>query len=200
MSRTFLQSDHEYASAEDDEASDAAATEKDKEEEQEFKPRFLQKGEVPKDKSDGKGDESIDSGTGGKLEHREEEAAEENDEDKVEEKAEVEDGDEEEEKKEKASADDADDRRNPQYIPRKGMFYEHDDRLATDEEEEADEKEEKGEERESERKRGAKADRWGHDKFLELDQLPKSHDELVQAYGYDIREEDNAPRARRRRK
>ena len=41
-----------------------------------------------------------------------------------------EDGEEDEKKKEKASADDTDDRRNPQYIPRKGMFYEHDDREA----------------------------------------------------------------------
>ena len=43
-------------------------------------------------------------------------------------------------------------------------------------------------------------DKEFHDKFLELDQAPKSSDELVQSYGYDIRQEDNAPRARRRRK
>ena len=43
-------------------------------------------------------------------------------------------------------------------------------------------------------------ERWGHDKFAELDQEPKSKDELVESYGYDIRNEDNAPRARRRRR
>ena len=80
-------------------------------------------------------------------------------------------------------------------------------RLATDEEdagegEEGEEKKDAAAATEGERRKGPsmKAERWGHDKFLELDQAPKSHDELVQSYGYDIREEDNAPRARRRRK
>jgi hypothetical protein len=64
------------------------------------------------------------------------------------------------------------------------MFYEHDDRLATDEEEPEEEKEK------NKNKKIWKADaaeKWGHDKFLELEQNPKSKDELVQAYGYDIR-------------
>ena len=43
-------------------------------------------------------------------------------------------------------------------------------------------------------------DSWGHDKFNECDQQPKSHAEIVAVYGYDIRNEDNAPRARRRRR
>jgi protein CASC3 len=69
-----------------------------------------------------------------------------------------------------------------QYIPKKGMFYEHDNRLATDEEEPEEDK--------TAKKRIWKADaaeKWGHDKFLELEQNPKSKDELVQSYGYDIR-------------
>ena len=36
-------------------------------------------------------------------------------------------GDGQEQKDEKV--DDDEDRRNPQYIPKKGMFYEHDDRI-----------------------------------------------------------------------
>jgi len=80
-----------------------------------------------------------------------------------------------------------------------GMFYEHDDRLGTDEELEEEEETEEG----KEKKKIWQADaavKWGHDKFLELDQEPKSKDELVTSYGYDIRGEDNAPRARRRRR
>ena len=30
-------------------------------------------------------------------------------------------------------------------------------------------------------------DKWGHDKFMEMEQTPKSSEELVQVYGYDIR-------------
>ncbi len=93
------------------------------------------------------------------------------------------------------------DRRNPQYIPKRGMFYEHDDRIDSDEEAEAKKKEQ--EEADKRRKKVWKSEavnKWGHDKFLELDQAPKSKDELVEAYGYDIRDEDNAPRARRRRR
>ena len=62
------------------------------------------------------------------------------------------------------------------------MFYEHDDRLATDEEEPEEDKKAK--------KKIWKADaaeKWGHDKFMELEQNPKSKVELVEAYGYDIR-------------
>jgi len=44
------------------------------------------------------------------------------------------------------------------------------------------------------------ADKWSHDKFNEMDQAPKSRDELVNSYGYDIRSEEGPPRARRRRR
>ena len=69
-------------------------------------------------------------------------------------------------------------------------------RLGTDEEDNVEETPE-------DKKKIWKADvveRWGHDKFAEFDQEPKSKDELVESYGYDIRNEDNAPRARRRRR
>lgn len=99
------------------------------------------------------------------------------------------------------AVDDDLDRRNPQYIPKKGMFYEHDDRIDSDDEAEARLAEE--EEAAKRKKRVGKsetANRWGHDKFMEMEQTPKSKEELVDIYGYDIRGEDNAPRARRRRR
>jgi len=99
--------------------------------------------------------------------------------------------------------DDDEDKRNPQYIPKRGMFYEHDDRIdPADEEEEGEEGEDKEKEAEVKKKiwKADTATKWGHDKFMELDQLPKGQEELVAAYGYDIRNEDNAPRARRRRR
>lgn len=43
-------------------------------------------------------------------------------------------------------------------------------------------------------------DRWNHDKFNEFDQAPKSREELIAIYGYDIRNEEGPPRARRRRR
>lgn len=39
-----------------------------------------------------------------------------------------------------------------------------------------------------------------HDRYQEDAQNPKSRDELVALYGYDIRNEDGPPRARRRRR
>ncbi|XP_063237572.1 protein CASC3 [Bacillus rossius redtenbacheri] len=102
--------------------------------------------------------------------------------------------------------DDDEDRRNPQYIPKRGTFYEHDDRtVAGDEDVEAAP--------ESEVERAAKdgpADKkkvwkeheskWDHDKYIEDEQAPKSREELVAMYGYDIRCEEGPPRARRRRR
>lgn len=42
--------------------------------------------------------------------------------------------------------------------------------------------------------------KWSHDLFDAGKQTPKSKDELSFTYGYDIREEDDAPKPRRRRK
>ncbi|XP_046387139.1 protein CASC3-like isoform X3 [Ischnura elegans] len=91
--------------------------------------------------------------------------------------------------------DDDEDRRNPQYIPKKGTFYEHDDRTASDEVSttavKKDEKKKVWKEND---------DRWSHDKYNDADQAPKSKEELVAIYGYDIRNEEGPPRARRRRR
>lgn len=43
-------------------------------------------------------------------------------------------------------------------------------------------------------------ERWLHDQYVEQEQGPKTARELEDIYGYDIRNEENAPRARRRRK
>ena len=99
-----------------------------------------------------------------------------------------------------AKVDDDEDRRNPQYIPKKGMFYEHDDRIDSEDEAAAKEKTEDEQSAKKRVPRSEATEKWGHDKFLEREQIPKSKEELVNVYGYDIRNEDNAPRARRRRR
>lgn len=95
--------------------------------------------------------------------------------------------------------DDDEDKKNPQYIPKRGTFYEHDDRTLEDSNEnrEADEKPEK------QNKKIVwveKKERWSHDRFNDVEQAPKSRSELVAIYGYDIRNEDGPPKARRRRR
>lgn len=42
--------------------------------------------------------------------------------------------------------------------------------------------------------------KWTHDMYDEREQTPKSRDELMVSYGYDIRQESEAPRARRHHK
>lgn len=43
-------------------------------------------------------------------------------------------------------------------------------------------------------------DRWAHDFYDESEQAPKSKAELVNSYGYDIRNEDGPPKTRRKRR
>ncbi|XP_030649557.1 protein CASC3 [Chanos chanos] len=74
--------------------------------------------------------------------------------------------------------DDDEDRKNPAYIPRKGLFFEHDVRGQAQEEERP-----KGRHRKLWKDEG----RWEHDKFREEEQAPKSREELIAIYGYDIR-------------
>merc|ERR1712012_1358461 len=114
-------------------------------------------------------------------------------------------GDGEETPSSPTALDDDEDKKNPAYIPKRGMFYEHDDRIDPEDEEEEEEEKKEERDKDKDKKKGKvwKADaseRWGHDKFMEMEQTPKNQDELVAAYGYDIRNEDAAPRARRRRR
>lgn len=103
--------------------------------------------------------------------------------------------------------------KNPQYIPKKGVFYEHDDRshddnskkvcgTPTKKDVEVNEKKEAStskrvggtQEKPVDSKRGNRrqrtdADRWNHDLFRDTRQKPKSKSDLITAYGYDIRSE-----------
>lgn len=113
------------------------------------------------------------------------------------------------------------DRSNPQYIPKRGTFYEHDDRTAEVDVDRSINLDEVGEMQEGgvggskppqsptisqasktmKKWQAASAvERWSHDRFDASEQAPKSRSELVSAYGYDIRTEDAPPRARRRRR
>ncbi|XP_018333635.1 protein CASC3 [Agrilus planipennis] len=94
--------------------------------------------------------------------------------------------------------DDDEDKKNPQYIPKKGTFYEHDDR--TVEAEEPENNTEKGEKVGRKTMWIDKKDHWSHDKYNDTEQAPKSKSELIAVYGYDIRNEDGPPKARRRRR
>uniref|UniRef100_A0A3Q3BLX6 Protein CASC3 n=1 Tax=Kryptolebias marmoratus TaxID=37003 RepID=A0A3Q3BLX6_KRYMA len=89
--------------------------------------------------------------------------------------------------------DDDEDRKNPAYIPRKGLFFEHDVRGHAQEEERP-----KGRNRKLWKDEG----RWEHDKFREEEQAPKSREELIAIYGYDIRNGGGGPgdRAYRQRR
>lgn len=122
----------------------------------------------------------------------------------------------------KKKVDDDEDRSNPQYIPKKGTFYEHDDRTAEDMDAperiespesvtnntETPAKDSKVLQLSNQKAQSAKvakktkdiADRWTHDRFNENEQAPKSRAELVSSYGYDIRNEDCPPRPRRHRR
>ncbi|XP_043267125.1 protein CASC3 isoform X2 [Venturia canescens] len=108
-------------------------------------------------------------------------------------------GDGQEEDKPQRKLDDDEDRRNPQYIPKRGTFYEHDDRTT---EEMSESTAEPPVEREVKEKKvwKDKEDKWNHDRYNDDEQAPKSHEELIAVYGYDIRNEEGPPRARRRRR
>lgn len=95
------------------------------------------------------------------------------------------------------------DRKNPAYIPRTGKFFMHDEREGEDitlEEFESSWFEKKRQEQEQlERKKGRirygfNGDRWGNDKFDERLQSPKTYEQIVSEYGYNIREDGQANR------
>ncbi|XP_053554290.1 protein CASC3 [Bombina bombina] len=88
--------------------------------------------------------------------------------------------------------DDDEDRKNPAYIPRKGLFFEHDLRGHTQDEEVRP----KGR---HPRKLWKDEGRWEHDRFREDEQAPKSREELIALYGYDIRSCKNPEDIRPRR-
>lgn len=90
------------------------------------------------------------------------------------------DGEEYPETTVESKLDDDEDKMNPAYIPRKGTFFEHDLRNDCRESE-----------TEFKLKKIHRIDRtkWQHDKFDEKFQAPKSRQEIVAVYGFDIRED-----------
>nr|XP_024215643.1 protein CASC3-like isoform X2 [Halyomorpha halys] len=105
-----------------------------------------------------------------------------------------EEGDGQESEKKDKKLDRDEDKRDPQYIPKKGNFYEHDDRTSEGEEPS------NGSKKHLTPKAFESKERWGHDLYDDGLQSPKSREELIEQYGYDIRLEEGPPKARRRRR
>ncbi|CAG5130508.1 unnamed protein product [Candidula unifasciata] len=95
-----------------------------------------------------------------------------------------------EEQPENDKPDDDEDKKNPAYVPRKGAFYEHDYRRG-DEVPEA----EVTEELKPKKKLWQDEGKWSHDRYIDVLQAPKSREELIEIYGYDIRIADRPPEA-----
>jgi len=152
--------------------------------------------------------------------------SEERDEDVEEDLQASQDGEEEEgdDAEDAENANEDEDERHPAYIPRKGLFFLHDDRIDNDypegvtgpkmdlevEQEEKEEDEEpvekesepeepvqpvEEEEMDPEEERAMRAarkaermiEKWSHDKYDDDLQLPRTQQELVDRYGFDIR-------------
>ncbi|KAL6447300.1 hypothetical protein ACFW04_001505 [Cataglyphis niger] len=109
-------------------------------------------------------------------------------------------GDGQEEEKPQKKLDDDEDRRNPQYIPKRGTFYEHDDRTTDEVTDSNVETQTSAKETKEKKVWKDKEDRWDHDRYNDEEQAPKRPEELIATYGYDIRNEEGPPRARRRRR
>ncbi|KMR04521.1 protein casc3 [Lasius niger] len=109
-------------------------------------------------------------------------------------------GDGQEEEKPQKKLDDDEDRRNPQYIPKRGTFYEHDDRTTDEVTDNNTETQTSTKEIKEKKVWKDKEDRWDHDRYNDEEQAPKGPEELIATYGYDIRNEEGPPRARRRRR
>ncbi|EFN76144.1 protein CASC3 isoform X2 [Harpegnathos saltator] len=109
-------------------------------------------------------------------------------------------GDGQEEEKPQKKLDDDEDRRNPQYIPKRGTFYEHDDRTTDEITDNNPETQTNVKETKEKKVWKDKGDRWDHDRYNDEEQAPKKPEELIATYGYDIRNEEGPPRARRRRR
>jgi len=89
-----------------------------------------------------------------------------------------------------AKVDDDEDPRNPQYIPKWGNFYQHDNLRKDDDGAMVGEMGVLAADTEAGRNprlwRPDAAETWGHDKFLESEQQPKIKDEVIGAYGYGM--------------
>nr|XP_006816402.1 PREDICTED: protein CASC3-like [Saccoglossus kowalevskii] len=78
------------------------------------------------------------------------------------------------------SKDLAKDVTNPQYIPRRGPFFEHDVRMTSN-------KEDTNIRPKTKKKLWKEDDKWSHDMYREDEQTPKSREEIITMYGFDMR-------------
>lgn len=116
-------------------------------------------------------------------------------------KSEREQGDGQGEQEEVKELELDEDKRNPEYIPKKGSFYEHDTRTMDGFDDDVKKIEEELAAKSKRKPKPVSSEgRWEHDKYNELEQMPKTEEELNFEYGYDIRKEDNPPKARRNRR
>ncbi|CAF0745794.1 unnamed protein product, partial [Didymodactylos carnosus] len=104
------------------------------------------------------------------------------------EKGEQQEGESSEIEKKGKVADDDEDFKSPAFVPRKGQFYEHDDRML-------DEKERTQKEvvRPKQKLWKDSDSKWKHDRYRDEEQGPKSTEELYRTYGSDIRTLPQAP-------
>ncbi|CAI9718101.1 Hypothetical predicted protein [Octopus vulgaris] len=154
---------------------------------------------------DEEGDDEDDEEEDDDEDESEEDSEEESEEDSEEESSEVEsegeyiedgideerqsgDGEEQPIDDKDKELDDDEDRRNPAYVPRRGAFYEHDTRITEDAEKEQIRLIPK-------KKLWKDEGKWQHDRFREDQQAPKSREELMVIYGYDILASDQPPAA-----
>ncbi|KAI5700061.1 hypothetical protein M8J75_013504 [Diaphorina citri] len=90
-------------------------------------------------------------------------------------------GEQEDAKKE---LDHDEDKRNPEYIPKKGSFYEHDTRTMDGFDDDVKKIEEETASKSKKKPKPVSSEgRWEHDKFNELEQCPKSQQEIIDTRG-----------------
>ncbi|GFN99745.1 protein casc3 [Plakobranchus ocellatus] len=99
-----------------------------------------------------------------------------------------------EEQPDSEKPDDDEDKKNPAYVPRRGAFYEHDFRQG-DEGPEAEEEDPSKEPAKPVKKLWQEEGKWAHDRYIDDLQAPKTREELIAIYGYDIRTADKPPEA-----
>ncbi|RUS87601.1 hypothetical protein EGW08_004646 [Elysia chlorotica] len=99
-----------------------------------------------------------------------------------------------EEQPDNEKPDDDEDKKNPAYVPRRGAFYEHDFRQG-DEGPEGEEEEPAKEPAKPVKKLWQEEGKWSHDRYIDDLQAPKTREELIAIYGYDIRASDKPPEA-----
>ncbi|XP_071941931.1 uncharacterized protein [Antedon mediterranea] len=84
---------------------------------------------------------------------------------------------------EEETNEEKEDTENPQFVPKQGLFFMHDDRTDSTEDTKAPAK----------KKLWDDKGKWGHDRFNLDEQGPKPYRDVMHVYGYDIRERNSPP-------